>query len=154
MGLKNPGPIDTMNDMGSVQAEPLLKYQRLSICSIFIHGHSREKKSNFITLQPSTTLAILYYITCQLCGSACKHANIKINELQSFPSLQNKTSHNQKNPNHKKKKKGKKNKPKNNPQMHLKTQPEGSGSLVKLEGSSAAPRIQSLKTKRKMVFQG
>lgn len=69
-----------------------------------------------------------------------------------FPHYKIKQATTKKNPNHKKKKKGKKNKPKNNPQMHLKTQPEGSGSLVKLEGSSAAPRIQSLKTKRKMVF--
>lgn len=38
--------------------------------------------------------------------------------------------------------------------MHLKTQLEGSGSPVKLEGPSAAPRILSSKTKRKMVFWG
>lgn len=78
-----------MNDIGSVQEELLLKYKLLSICFTYIHAHSRKKNSKFITLQPAITLTIFYYITCQLCSSSYKHANINIYELQSFPSLKN-----------------------------------------------------------------
>lgn len=98
--------------------------------------------------------SLLYYLP--LCGSSYIHANMKINELQSFRSLKNKITHNQKKKdNHQKNSSQEKDhNQKNNPQMNFKTQPEGSGSPVKLESPSATPRIWPSKTKRRMVFWG